>query len=167
MKGKTVHLLGLWFPNFFLPSTAISSSGDSSLSLQLYTGSHVTVQTLAYHLWYVDCNLGMPVLELLIHLNTTVLINKGSDLETRVSFYLSLGGFVFSVFGFSSSSYQLNATRAVPQFFTEIFLTQEACRVSCFMFSCFSLFHVLKIIQRPLWSEVPLHFARGSLSTAI
>ena len=136
-ERETVHLLGLWFSNFFLPSTAISSSGDSSLSLQLYTGSRVTVQTLAYHLWYVDCNLGMPVLEPLIHLNTTVLINKGSDLETTVSFYLSLGGFTFSVFGFSSSSYQLNATCTVPQFFAEILLTREACGISgspCFMF---------------------------------
>lgn len=107
MKGKPVHLLRLWwFSNFPLPSTAISNSGDSSLSPQLYEGSQVTLQTLAYHLWYVDCNLGMPVLELLIHLNTTVLINKGSNLETTVSFYLSLGGFIFSVFRFSSSSYQ-------------------------------------------------------------
>jgi len=137
MKGQTVHLLGQRFSNISLPRTAISSSGDRSLILQPDAGSCVTVQTLVYHLWYADCNFGMPVLELLIHLNTTVLTNKGSDLETTVSFYLSSGGFIFSVFGFSSSSYQLNATHAVPQFFAEIFLTREACGISgspCFTF---------------------------------
>lgn len=138
MKGKTVHLLRLWwFSNFPLPSTAISNSGDSSLSLQLYKGSQVTLQTLAYHLWYVDCNLGMPVLELLIHLNTTVLINKGSDLETTVSFYLSLGGFIFSVFGFSSSSYQLNVTCTVIQYFIEMLSTQEAYGISGYSWVAF------------------------------
>lgn len=76
------------------------------------------------------------MLELLIHLNTTVLINKGSDSETAVSFYLSLG-FVFSVFGFSSSSYQLTATCVVPHYFIEILSTHEACGISgypCVMF---------------------------------
>lgn len=70
--------------------------------------------------------LGSAVLKLLIHSNATVLINKLSDLETTVSFYLSLGGFIFSVFGFSISSCPLNATCTVPWFFTEILLTWEA-----------------------------------------
>jgi len=30
-----------------------------------------------------------------------------------------------------------------------------------------SLFHILLIIQTPLWSEVPLHFAGRSLSIAV
>lgn len=61
---------------------------------------------------------------------TTVLINKGSDLETTVSLYLSLGGFIFSVFGFSSSSYQFNATCTIPQFFAETLLTWKARGIS-------------------------------------
>lgn len=98
---------------------------------------------MVYHLWNVDCNLGMPVSELLIHLNTTVLINKGSNLETTVSFYLSLGDFIFSEF-FFSNSYQLNATCTVPQFVTAILLTGSMWDFRD------SLFGVLKIIQRPV-----------------
>lgn len=43
MKGKAVYLLGWWFSNFSLPTTAISNSSDSSLSLELYMGSQVTI----------------------------------------------------------------------------------------------------------------------------
>lgn len=75
------------------------------MCLEADTG--LLVAQTVYHLWYVDCSLGMPVLELLIHLNTAMLINKGSDLETTVSFYLSLGDFIFSVFVFSSYFYRL------------------------------------------------------------
>lgn len=93
-------------------------------------GHKSPLQTLVYDLWYLDCNLVMPVLELFIHLNTTALKNKGSDLETTVSFSL---GFIFSVFGFSSSSYWLTATCV----FIEILSTHAACGISgypCVMF---------------------------------
>lgn len=43
----------------FLAKCCHQSCGDSSLSLQLHTGSHVRGQVLAFHLWYVDCNLGV------------------------------------------------------------------------------------------------------------
>lgn len=111
----------------FFAKCCHQSCGYISLSLQLCTGSHSGGRSL-----HITCGMWIATWECCIDALNPLkcnCANKQSDLETTVSFYLSLGGFIFSVFGFSISPDPLSATCTVPWFFTEILLTWKACGI--------------------------------------